>query len=140
LLSGIMCCTCALRCICRNRADLSMSALRPPALVCEYLASGSLRAAITRKAEFLQRDSVKIKLALDAARVSVPGGLCQHQGGGPRARTVVARCRTWLCVESFQQLWARVSAAQCWQPSRAVIVEAAACVWHGGCDNTRSPT
>jgi hypothetical protein len=39
--------------------------------VTEYLASGSLRAAITRKADFVTRDSVKIKLALDAARVSV---------------------------------------------------------------------
>jgi len=38
--------------------------------VTEYLASGSLRAAITRKADFVTRDSVKIKLALDAARVS----------------------------------------------------------------------
>ncbi|KAF6261784.1 hypothetical protein COO60DRAFT_1699613 [Scenedesmus sp. NREL 46B-D3] len=37
-------------------------------LVTEYLASGSLRAAITRRADFLSRDSVRIKLALDAAR------------------------------------------------------------------------
>jgi hypothetical protein len=51
-----------------------MSALRPPALVTEYLASGSLRAAITRKADFVTRDSVKIKLALDVARVSA--GCC----------------------------------------------------------------
>jgi hypothetical protein len=42
-------------------------------LVTEFLASGSLRAAITRRADFLSRDSVRIKLALDAARVS--GGM-----------------------------------------------------------------
>lgn len=47
-----------------------MGQIRPPALVTEFLASGSLRAAITRRADFLSRDSVRIKLALDAARVS----------------------------------------------------------------------
>jgi hypothetical protein len=55
----------------RHRQDSPLCALRPPALVTEYLASGSLRAAITRKADFVTRDSVKIKLALDAARVSL---------------------------------------------------------------------
>lgn len=54
----------------RHRNEAPLSALRPPALVTEYLASGSLRAAITRKADFVTRDSVKIKLALDATRVS----------------------------------------------------------------------
>lgn len=49
---------------------MPMSQIRPPALVTEYLASGSLRAAITRRADFLSRDSVRIKLALDTARVS----------------------------------------------------------------------
>jgi hypothetical protein len=38
--------------------------------VCEYLAAGSLRAAISRKADFLKSDSIRIKLALDTARVS----------------------------------------------------------------------
>lgn len=56
--------------LCRHRSEAPLGALRPPALVTEYLASGSLRAAITRKADFVTRDSVKIKLALDAARVS----------------------------------------------------------------------
>uniref|UniRef100_A0A383V2H6 Protein kinase domain-containing protein n=1 Tax=Tetradesmus obliquus TaxID=3088 RepID=A0A383V2H6_TETOB len=52
----------------RHRAEVAVSQIRPPALVTEYLASGSLRAAITRRADFLSRDSVRIKLALDAAR------------------------------------------------------------------------
>jgi hypothetical protein len=56
---------------CRHRQEIAVSQIRPPALVTEYLASGSLRAAITRRADFLSRDSVRIKLALDAARVSV---------------------------------------------------------------------
>lgn len=55
----------------RHRNEAHMSALRPPALVTEYLASGSLRAALARKADFVTHDSVKIKLALDAARVSI---------------------------------------------------------------------
>jgi hypothetical protein len=55
---------------CRHRQEIAVSQIRPPALVTEYLASGSLRAAITRRADFLSRDSVRIKLALDAARVS----------------------------------------------------------------------
>jgi hypothetical protein len=49
--------------------------------VTEYLASGSLRAAITRKADFVTRDSVKIKLALDAARVSAPCALQSAKSG-----------------------------------------------------------
>jgi hypothetical protein len=53
------------------------SLIRPPALVTEYLASGSLRAAMTRRADFLSRDTIRIKLALDAARVR--GG---RAGGG----------------------------------------------------------
>eukprot|EP00882_Tetradesmus_deserticola_P004298 GHRQ01004541.1.p1 GENE.GHRQ01004541.1~~GHRQ01004541.1.p1 ORF type:complete len:514 (+),score=280.58 GHRQ01004541.1:45-1544(+) len=52
----------------RHRQEVAVSQVRPPALVTEYLASGSLRAAITRRADFLARDSVRIKLALDAAR------------------------------------------------------------------------
>lgn len=56
-------------CMHRHCKEAPISALRPPALVTEYLASGSLRAAMARKAEFVTKDSVKIKLALDAARV-----------------------------------------------------------------------
>eukprot|EP00775_Hariotina_reticulata_P008027 gene8027-8223_t len=52
----------------RHRQEMPSSQIRPPALVTEYLASGSLRAAMTRRADFLSRDSVRIKLALDAAR------------------------------------------------------------------------
>ena len=48
--------------------------IRPPALVYEYLASGSLKSAIARKAEFLKSDSIRIKLALDTARVRGGGG------------------------------------------------------------------
>ena len=53
------------------RQEGSSSSLRPPALVAEYLGTGSLRGAIARRAEFLTKsDSVRIKLALDTARVS----------------------------------------------------------------------
>lgn len=45
----------------------------PPALVCEYLAGGSLRAAINGHAEFLAPPQAKIKLLLDTARVRRAG-------------------------------------------------------------------
>jgi hypothetical protein len=48
--------------------------VRPPALVTEYLGAGSLRGAISRRADFLRSDSVRIKLALDTARVRARGG------------------------------------------------------------------
>lgn len=54
----------------RWRTSGPSNQIRPPALVCEYLAAGSLRAAISRKADFLKSDSIRIKLALDTARVS----------------------------------------------------------------------
>lgn len=73
LLLLLWCCGCCCAVSVRHRNEGgAISALRPPALVTEYLASGSLRAAMTRKADFLTRDSVKIKLALDAARVGAP--------------------------------------------------------------------
>ncbi len=45
--------------------------IRPPALVCEYLAHGSLRAAINARADFLAAPQAKLKLLLDTARVGV---------------------------------------------------------------------
>ncbi|KAI8470843.1 MAG: kinase-like domain-containing protein [Monoraphidium minutum] len=51
-----------------NRFEPRPGAVRPPALVTEYLGAGSLRAAIARRADFLKSDSVRIKLALDTAR------------------------------------------------------------------------
>lgn len=83
-----------------------MSQIRPPALVTEYLASGSLRAAITRRADFLSRDSVRIKLALDAARVSVNRALllaCANPCAWQQGSLLV--CVKLLCV------WARRVAA-----------------------------
>lgn len=64
---------CCVNRVCRHRNETPISGpLRPPALVTEYLASGSLRAAIARQAEFiLKSNTVKCKLALDAARVSL---------------------------------------------------------------------
>jgi hypothetical protein len=69
---------------CRHRNEGPLSALRPPALVTEYLASGSLRAAIARQAEFiLKSNTTKCKLALDAARVSFQlGGSSVRRGHG----------------------------------------------------------
>lgn len=76
---------CCVNHICRHRNETPISGpLRPPALVTEYLASGSLRAAIARQAEFiLKSNTVKCKLALDAARVSLAalgGSLCSLLG------------------------------------------------------------
>jgi hypothetical protein len=42
--------------------------VRPPALVTEYMAGGSVRAALDRRARFLASPGVRLKLALDAAR------------------------------------------------------------------------
>lgn len=42
--------------------------LRPPALVCEYMGGGSVRAALSRKAEFIKTSAARVKIALDAAR------------------------------------------------------------------------
>lgn len=53
-----------------HRFEPRPGAVRPPALVTEYLGAGSLRGAVVRKADFLKSNSVRIKLALDTARVS----------------------------------------------------------------------
>jgi len=42
--------------------------VRPPALVCEYLAAGSLRAAISHDAPWLKQPLAKVKVLLDTAR------------------------------------------------------------------------
>ncbi len=61
--------------------------IRPPALVTEYLGAGSLRTALSRGADFLRSDVVRVKLALDAARVGARRGVgwvggtgCQERG------------------------------------------------------------
>jgi hypothetical protein len=54
--------------------------VRPPALVCEYLANGSLRSAINAAAEWLAAPQAKVKLMLDTARV----------GGGQEGRAARA--------------------------------------------------
>ncbi len=41
----------------------------PPAIVTEYMAAGSLRAALNRKADWLNSSMAKVKVMLDAARV-----------------------------------------------------------------------
>ena len=48
-------------------------AVTPPALVCEYLAGGSLRAAINARADFLASPQARVKLLLDTARVRAGG-------------------------------------------------------------------
>jgi hypothetical protein len=42
--------------------------VRPPALVVEYLAHGSLRSAINSRAEWLAAPQARVKLLLDTAR------------------------------------------------------------------------
>lgn len=49
--------------------------IRPPALVTEYLAAGSLRSALARRADFLRSPVVRVKLCLDCARVGCSGRL-----------------------------------------------------------------
>ena len=44
--------------------------IRPPALVTEYMTAGSVRNALVRKAEFMNSSVVRVKIALDTARVS----------------------------------------------------------------------
>jgi hypothetical protein len=51
------------------------SSIRPPALVTEYLAAGSLRSALARRADFLRSPVVRVKLCLDCARVGDCWGL-----------------------------------------------------------------
>lgn len=51
-----------------NAMPMVPGMIRPPALVTEYLAGGSIRNALARKAEFMKNASVKLKLALDTAR------------------------------------------------------------------------
>ncbi len=43
--------------------------IRPPALVTEFLAAGSLRSALAHRADFLRSPVVRVKLSLDCARV-----------------------------------------------------------------------
>lgn len=51
-----------------------------PAIVTEYMAAGSLRVALSRKADWLSSGMAKVKVMLDAARVRVVGlGIsCTH--------------------------------------------------------------
>ena len=74
--------------------------VRAPAIVTEYMAQGSLKGALSRKAEIVQGALIRIIIALDAAKVgarlsalhwrcSMPGhqlGACWGAGpGGPWA-------------------------------------------------------
>jgi hypothetical protein len=68
----------------RHGAPHGGPVIRPPALVCEYLAHGSLRSAINAAAEWLAAPQAKVKLMLDTARVG-----CLGQGAG--GRRVAAR-------------------------------------------------
>ena len=45
-------------------------AVRPPAIVTEFLSQGSLRGVLSRKSELLQGSLVRILIAMDAAKVS----------------------------------------------------------------------
>lgn len=45
------------------------SLLRPPALVCEYMGGGSLKSAISRRADIVAGVLTRVVLALDAAKV-----------------------------------------------------------------------
>lgn len=51
-----------------NFGSLIPGMIRPPALVAEFLAGGSLRQAIARKSSVVGEDAVKVKMALDTAR------------------------------------------------------------------------
>jgi len=42
--------------------------IRPPALVQEFMSGGSVRAALSRKADMVRSPAARIKLALDTAR------------------------------------------------------------------------
>lgn len=50
------------------RSSMMPGMVRPPGLVCEYMAGGSVRAALNRRADFLRPAAVRLKLALDTAR------------------------------------------------------------------------
>jgi len=52
----------------RNAASMAPGLMRAPALVTEFMGAGSLRAALTRRDEFLRSNAVRVKIALDAAR------------------------------------------------------------------------
>jgi hypothetical protein len=62
--------------------------VRPPALVTEFMCGGSVRAALSRKADFLKPASVRVKLALDTARGWVCSCLMRPPAGIP------AKCST----------------------------------------------
>ena len=45
-------------------------AVRPPAIVTEFLSQGSLRGVLSRKSDLLQGSLVRVLIAMDAAKVS----------------------------------------------------------------------
>ena len=51
-----------------DRSLFICAQIRPPALVTEYMAGGSVRSALSKKADFIRPPLVRIKLALDTAR------------------------------------------------------------------------
>lgn len=46
-------------------------AVRPPAIVTEFLSQGSLRGVLSRKSDLLQGSLVRVLIAMDAAKVCV---------------------------------------------------------------------
>lgn len=51
-----------------GKCTMGPGLIRPPALVTEYMAGGSLRGALSRRADFLRSPVTRVKLALDCAR------------------------------------------------------------------------
>ena len=51
-------------------------AVRPPAIVTEFLSQGSLRGVLSRKSDLLQGALVRILIAMDAAKVRCGLDLC----------------------------------------------------------------
>lgn len=92
------------------RRLLAKSLVRCPALVFEYLSGGSVRGAMKRKAGFLQPPLVRLKVALDAARVRGQGGGGRDSGGLPVESPLyslngvgVARCECLCWPTTGQQ-------------------------------------
>ncbi len=46
--------------------------VRPPAIVTEFMSLGSLRSALSRRAEAVQHPVTRLLIALDAAKVDAP--------------------------------------------------------------------
>lgn len=75
--------------------------VRPPAIVTEFMSLGSLRSALSRKAEAVQHPVTRLLIALDAAKVSLRRGRgclrcvsARHQNA---CRASVSRLRLAMC-------------------------------------------